>query len=98
MSLRAQHFVGGTLASSPQLHTHTRKRTPTHTHAYTQLHTHTHKQKQMHTHTHTHTHAHTHTHTQQMSWRAQHIFGRSPRKLAHTFGGGEEAVLEEEAV
>jgi hypothetical protein len=23
-----------------------------------------------------------------MSWRAQHIFGRSPRKLAYTFGGG----------
>ena len=23
--------------------------------------------------------------------------GRSPRKLAYTFGGGEEAVLEEEA-
>ena len=43
MSLRAQHIVGGTLATS--------------------------------------------THTQQMSWRAQHIFGRSPRKLAYTFGG-----------
>ena len=23
-----------------------------------------------------------------MSWRAQHIFGRVPRKLAYTFGGG----------
>ena len=40
----------------------------------------------------------TSTHTQQMSWRAQHIFGRSPRKLAYTFRGGEAAVLEEEAV
>ena len=40
----------------------------------------------------------TSTHTQQMSWRAQHIFGRSPRKLAYTFGRGEAAVLEEEAV
>ena len=54
MSLRAQHIVGGTLATS--------------------------------------------THTQQMSWRAQHIFGRSPRKLAYTFWGGEAAVLKQEPV
>ena len=40
----------------------------------------------------------TSTHTQQMSWRAQHIFGRSPRKLAYTFWGGEAAVLEQEPV
>jgi len=33
-----------------------------------------------------------------MSWRAQHIFGRVPRKLAYTFGGGEAAVLEQEPV
>ena len=67
-------------------HTHTHTRNCTHTQAKAKA-----KAK-------AHTHTPTHTHTQQMSWRAQHIFGRSPRKLAHTFGGGEEAVLEEEAV
>ena len=76
-------------------HTHTQTHTHTHTHTHATAHTHTHKQKQKHTHTHTRTRTHK---TQQMSWRAQHIFGRVPRKLAYTLGGGEAAVLEEEAV
>ena len=75
-----------------------------HTYTHTHKHTHTHARNCTHTQAKAkakakaHTHTPTHTHTQQMSWRAQHIFGRSPRKLAYTFGGGEEAVLEEEAV
>ena len=79
---------------------HATSRTDTHTHKHTHTHARncTHTQAKAKAKAHAHTHTPTHTHTQQMSWRAQHIFGRSPRKLAHTFGGGEEAVLEEEAV
>ena len=69
-----------------------------HTHTQTHTHTHTHTRNCTHTHTSKSKSTHTHAHTQQMSWRAQHIFGRVPRKLAYTFGGGEAAVLEEEAV
>ena len=74
-------------------HTHTHAQT--HTHTRTQLHTHTSKSKSKSKST--HTHAHTHAHTTDVMEGAAHC-GRSPRKLAYTFGGGEEAVLEEEAV
>ena len=65
--------------------------TDTHTHAKAKAH----EQKQKHTHT--HTHAHTHARTTDVMEGAAHC-GRSPRKLAYTFGRGEAAVLEEEAV
>jgi hypothetical protein len=74
-------------------HTHTHGHTHTHTH--TQLHTHTQAKAKAKAHAHTHTH--THTRTTDVMEGAAHC-GRSPRKLAYTFGGGEEAVLEEEAV
>ena len=76
-------------------------RDPRNLHATTHATAHTHKQKQKqkqkHTHTRPHTRTPTHTHTTDVMEGAAHC-GRSPRKLAYTFGGGEEAVLEEEAV